>query len=87
VRKLRILKNVVSWNLALDFDVIQEKRSYDIRLRRDHRGVDLISEALPFGGLWYGGPNVVSNAVDYRKDFADIMRERLAQTCPQRFSE
>jgi hypothetical protein len=84
VRKLRIIKNVVSWNLALDFDVIQEKRSYDIRLRRDHRGVDLISEALPFGGLWYPGPNVVSNAVDYRKDFADIMRERLAQTCPQR---
>jgi len=87
VRKLRILKNVVSWNLALDFDVIQEKRSYDIRLRRDHRGVDLISEAPPFGGLWYAGPNVVSNAVDYRKDFADIMRERLAQTCPQRFGE
>jgi hypothetical protein len=84
VRKLRILKNVVSWNLALDFDVIQEKRSYDIRLRRDHRGVDLISEALPFGGLWYAGPNVISNAVDYHKDFADIMRERLAQTCPQR---
>jgi hypothetical protein len=21
--------------------------------RKDHRGVDLISDALPFGGLWY----------------------------------
>ena len=21
---------------------------------KDHRGVDLISDALPFGGLWYG---------------------------------
>jgi hypothetical protein len=24
--------------------------------RKDHRGVDLISEVLPFGGLWYSGP-------------------------------
>jgi hypothetical protein len=26
---------------------------YEIRPRKDHRGVDLISNALPFGGLWY----------------------------------
>ena len=24
--------------------------------RKDHRGVDLISDALPFGRLWYGEP-------------------------------
>jgi hypothetical protein len=30
--------------------------------REDHRGVDLISDALPFGRLWYGEPNAVSNA-------------------------
>jgi hypothetical protein len=36
-----------------------------IRLRKDQRGVDLISDALPFGRLWYGGPNAVSNAIDY----------------------
>jgi hypothetical protein len=24
---------------------------YDIRPRKDHRGVDLLSDALPFGGL------------------------------------
>jgi len=35
--------------------------------RKDHRGVDLISDALPFGRLWYAGPNAVSNAVDYAK--------------------
>jgi hypothetical protein len=23
----------------------------------DHRGVDLVSDALPFGRLWYGEPN------------------------------
>jgi hypothetical protein len=26
---------------------------YDVRPRKDHRGVDLISDALPFGRLWY----------------------------------
>ena len=35
--------------------------------RKDHRGVHLISDALPFGRLWYGEPNAVSNTVDYAK--------------------
>jgi hypothetical protein len=39
----------------------------EVRPRNDHRGVDLISDALPFGRLWYGEPNAVSNAVDYAK--------------------
>jgi hypothetical protein len=29
-----------------------------------------ISEALPFGGLWYAGPNAVSNAVNYAKHYS-----------------
>src|SRR5213594_4114736 len=33
-------------------------------------GVDLTSDALPFGRLWYGEPNAVSNAVDYAKFFS-----------------
>ena len=41
--------------------------TYAVRPRKDHRGVDLISDALTFGPLWYGGPNAVSNAVDYAK--------------------
>ncbi len=40
---------------------------YEIRPRKDKRGVNLISDALPFGRLWYGEPNAVSNAVDYAK--------------------
>ena len=36
---------------------------YEVRPRKDKRGVDLISDALPFGRLWYGGPNAVSNAI------------------------
>jgi hypothetical protein len=27
---------------------------YEVRPRSDHRRVDLISEVLPFGRLWYG---------------------------------
>ena len=42
-------------------------RVYEVRPRKDHRGVDLISDALPFGRLWYSGPNAASNAVDYAK--------------------
>ena len=33
--------------------------------RKDHRGVDLISDVLPFGRLWYGEPNAVANAIGY----------------------
>jgi len=40
---------------------------YEVRPRKDHRGVDLISDALPFGRLWYDGPNAVSNAIGYAK--------------------
>jgi len=32
-----------------------------------NRGVDLISDALPFGRLWYGEPNAVGNAIGYAK--------------------
>jgi hypothetical protein len=39
----------------------------DVRQRKDKRGVDLISVALPFGRLWYGEPNAISNAIDYAK--------------------
>jgi hypothetical protein len=31
----------------------------------DNRGVDLISDALPFGRLWNGEPDAASNAIGY----------------------
>ena len=37
---------------------------------REHRGVDLISDALPFGRLWYAERNAISNAVDCGKVFS-----------------
>jgi hypothetical protein len=33
--------------------VTQEKHTYEVRPRKDKRGVDLISDALPFGRLGY----------------------------------
>jgi hypothetical protein len=39
----------------------------EIRPRADKRGVDLISDMLPFGRLWYSGPDAVANAVGYAK--------------------
>jgi hypothetical protein len=38
---------------------------YEVRPRKDHRGVDLISDVLPFGQLCYGGPNAASYAMHY----------------------
>jgi hypothetical protein len=37
------------------------------RRARRRRGVDLISDVLPFGRLWYGEPNAISNAIGYAK--------------------
>ena len=44
--------------------------AYEVRPRKDKRGVDLISDALPFGRLWYGEPNAISNAIGYAKFFS-----------------
>jgi hypothetical protein len=38
---------------------------FEVRPRRDKPGVDLISDALPFGRLRYGEPNAISNAIGY----------------------
>jgi hypothetical protein len=53
--------------------------AYEVRPRRDKRGVNLISDALPFGRLWYAEPNAVSNAIGYAK-----FRSRLRTSRQQR---
>jgi hypothetical protein len=37
----------------------------EVRPRKDHRGVVLISDALPFGRLWY---EEAPDAIDYAKN-------------------
>jgi hypothetical protein len=48
------------------------KHVYEVRPRKDKRGVDLISNALPFGGLWYGEPDAISNAVGSVKFYSQF---------------
>jgi len=43
---------------------------YEVRARKDRRGVDLISDVLPFGRLRYGEQNAVSNAIGYAKFYS-----------------
>ena len=43
---------------------------YEFIGARDKRGVDLISEVLPFGQLWYGDTNAVANAIGYAEHYS-----------------
>jgi hypothetical protein len=43
---------------------------YEVRPRKDKRGVDLISDALPFGRLWYAGLNAAEHAVGYAQHYS-----------------
>jgi hypothetical protein len=43
---------------------------YEVRPRKDHRGITLISDALPFGRLWYAEPDAISNAIGFAKLFS-----------------
>jgi hypothetical protein len=51
----------------------------DVKPRKDHRGVDLILDALPFGRLWYGEANEVKNAIGYAKH-----RQSMTSRCHSR---
>jgi hypothetical protein len=39
---------------------------------KDHRGVDLISDALPFGRLWYGEPDGLARPLDFIHTYGPI---------------
>src|SRR6266566_3207494 len=51
-------------------DLLMSIDLYEVRPRKDHRGVDLISDVLPFGSLWYGGPNAIENATGYAMHYS-----------------
>ena len=40
---------------------------YEVRPRKDKRGVDLIADALLYSPLWYRGPNAIRDAIGYAK--------------------
>ena len=43
---------------------------YEVRPRKDQRGVDLISDVRPFGRLWYGERQAIANAIGYAQHFS-----------------
>jgi hypothetical protein len=43
---------------------------YEIHPRKDKRGVDLISNALPLGKPWYAEPEAIDNAFHYAKFYS-----------------
>jgi hypothetical protein len=51
------------------FPLIQTRTPhvYEVRPREDHRGVNLISDALAYSPLWYAGPTAISNAISFAK--------------------
>jgi len=66
----------------------------ELRPRKDRCGFALISDVLPFGRLWYGEPNAITNAIGYAKFYSrssqcasatKIVRplESTAETQPQ----
>jgi hypothetical protein len=48
----------------------QIEHTYEIRPRKDRRGVDLVSDALPFGRLWYEGAHAAANAIGYARFYS-----------------
>jgi len=47
---------------------------YEVRPRKNHRGVDLISDVLPFGQLWYGEPNAIGYATHNSRSHDAVIR-------------
>ena len=41
--------------------------AYRVTPCKDDRGIDLISDVLPYSPLWYAGPNAISNAISFAK--------------------
>ena len=47
---------------------------YEVRPRKDHRGVDPLSDALPFGRLWSGEPDAIGYATFYSHSHDAVIR-------------
>ena len=43
---------------------------YEVRPRKDRRGIDLIGERLPLGVLWFEGPDAIKDAINYARFFS-----------------
>ena len=62
--------------LSLNIDVMTSTaHDYEVCPRRDKRGVDLISDVLPFGRLWYTKPDdAIGYAMRYSRSHDAVIR-------------
>jgi hypothetical protein len=58
------------WNSNRSLKMISSQHVYEIRPRKDRRGLDLISDRLPLGLLWFEGPDAFVDAVNYAKFYS-----------------
>jgi hypothetical protein len=61
----RLIKSETAWNLSGSDGSEWKEATAQRRVWRD-----LVSDALPFGRLWYGEPDAVDNAIDYAKFYS-----------------
>ena len=71
-KKLRYRSNLpptvsLRSNQSMKPTAVHSLHAYEVRPRKDHHGVDLISDALPFGRLWYDTPD---NAIGYAQHYS-----------------
>jgi hypothetical protein len=53
----------------------EARHTYEVRQRKDKRGFDLISDALPFGGLWYDTPDhAIGYAMHSSRSYDAVIR-------------
>jgi hypothetical protein len=52
-------------NLGTAQKVSEMEHVCEVRPHKDHRSVDLISDALLSGRLWYDEPNPISDTIGY----------------------
>ena len=55
-------------------DLLMSIELYEVRPYKVYRGANLVSDALPFGRLWYGEPNAISNAIGFAKHRSRLHR-------------
>ena len=51
--------------MATTVTAIKFVHEYEVRPRKDERGVDLIPEVIPFGRLWYVRPYCTSCPLEF----------------------
>lgn len=61
--------------------MISSQHTYEVRPRKDKRDFDLISDALPFGGLWYLDAGAVISYAKFRSRSHDAVLRVYDDAC------